>query len=388
MRNDGEGVVRVISLLTVRPPKQPKYRVRKGLAISLVTATGHPVIDLRLPRVLAAFLMLLGLLVLGMAGLAIYRMVDPPDSSPRSGDRLAFITSSQTREQELQRLIDRDNLRVRDLQKENQERETEVAKLEVRLMDLGNSISGLKTTVAQIPVVKPPTTVAAGGGAVRVTPGAAITTAIAAANSNSVVSNYYAELQKLESQLNGINQAVAEKKASLDSLQQSFNDYNAELVRLTGKEPPLPGPITNLNDARALNPPDILPGDGLLTSPFGWRDSPFHQGLRGWHDGVDIACNVGQPVRATKAGIVTFATMDRNGYGLRVDIGHDSGWLTFYGHNSQILVRVGQYVNKGDTISLCGNTGASTGPHIHYGLHFHGAMTDPLRYITTPVKWQ
>lgn len=352
------------------------------MALTLVTPDGRPLLNWRLPRVLAAFLGLLALGVAGLAGLAIYNLVDAPDNSVHSGDRLAFSSSSQNREVELQRLIDRDNLRLADLQKENQDRETEVARLEVRLMDLGNSITTLKAlptkyvpgqSFAVQPSAKPGS---AGTPASRVSPGSAAAT------------NYTAQLQLLETQLNGLNQTIAERKAGLDQLQQSFNDYNAELVRLTGKEPPLPGPIKNLVDAQVLRPPDILPGDGVLTSPFGWRDSPFHPGTRGWHDGVDIACKVGEPVRATKTGIITFASMDRNGYGLRVDISHENGWLSFYGHNSVIMVKVGQAVNKGDIISLCGNTGASTGPHIHYGLHFNGVMTDPLRYISFPVKWQ
>jgi len=361
--------------------KKSKYRkINRGLAITLVTAQGRPVLDLRLPKVALAAFALVGLLIIGLAALELYYlMVGPDTSSSRNGDRLAYGASSQTRELELQRLIDRDNLRLRDLQKENQERETQVARQEVRLLELGTSLSSLKTIQAQFPISKALPTNRPGMPLAGVTK-----SSVAAA---APISNYALELQKLETQLAGLNQTVAEKKAGLDLLQQSFNDYNAELVRLTGKEPALPGPITNLQDAQNLRPPDILPGDGPLTSPFGWRDSPFHPGTRGWHDGIDLACNIGQPVRATKAGTITFATMDRNGYGLRVDINHENGWLTFYGHNSQILVRVGQYVNKGDTIGLCGNTGASTGPHIHYGLHFNGAMTDPLRYITTPLKW-
>lgn len=360
-------------MITVEP-KTPERKLKRKLTITLITRTGRPLLDLRLPRFLAVFFGLVFLIVAGLAAITVYRMIDGPPANTVSGDRLAFRTSSQNRESELQRLIDRDNLRVVDLQKENQDRETEIAQLEVRLVDLGNSLSSLKT-------------VALPGQPAQST-GKAGSSAPAPAKTAAAGTGYSAEVQKLEAQLAGLNQTIAERKASLDQMQQSFNDYNAELVRLTGKEPPLPGPIKNLGDAQALRPPELLPGDGVLTSPFGWRDSPFHPGTRGWHDGVDIACHIGDPVHATKAGVVTFATMDRNGYGLRVDISHENGWLSFYGHNSQILVKVGQYVNKGDVISLCGNTGASTGPHIHYGLHFNGAMVDPLRYVTVPYKWQ
>lgn len=345
--------------------------------LTLVTVKGYPLLHLRLPHSLAVFALLIGLGIVGLAGITLYGLVDSPGGRSYNGDRLAFSASSQTREEELQHLIDRDNTRLNDLQKENQDRETEVAQLEVRLMDLGKSLTSLKTNLPDNPA---PTQKASGNR-----PNG---TAVAQVGGASATSKYTNELQKLEAQLASLNQTVAEKKASLDTLQQSFYDYNAELVRLTGKEPPLPGPITNLRDAQALNPPNSLPGDGLLTSPFGWRVNPFQYGTRAWHDGIDIACTMGTPIYATKAGTVTFAAMDQNGYGLRVDVSHENGWLTFYGHQSRILVKVGQYINKGDTVGLCGSTGASTGPHIHYGLHFHGVMTNPLRYITVPVKWE
>lgn len=336
--------------------------------LQLALRSNRPSFYITIPNLVLFMVGLLGLGLLALSGLAIYRLIDAAENGARNGDKLAFTYSSQTREQELQRLIDRDNSRVTDLQKENQERETAIAGLQARLMTMGNSLSDLKTA---LPTLKLPNQ--------AFTPGS---------KPGTVNYDYNSQLQKLETQLNSLNQYVAERRAGLDLLQQSFNDYNAELVRLTGREPLLPGPIRNIRDAQALRPPDILPGDGLLTSPFGWRDSPFHPGTRGWHDGIDIACRVGQPVRATKTGIITFASMDGNGYGLRVDISHENGWLTFYGHNSQILVRVGQNVNKGDIIALCGNTGASTGPHIHYGLHYNGVMTDPARYLPFTPKWQ
>jgi murein DD-endopeptidase MepM/ murein hydrolase activator NlpD len=113
-----------------------------------------------------------------------------------------------------------------------------------------------------------------------------------------------------------------------------------------------------------------------MTSKYGWRDNPFMPGTQQFHYGIDLGCYEGTPVLATKDGVVTHADYDA-GYGNRVDISHAGGWLSIYGHNNRILVKVGQVVHKGDIIALSGNTGASTGPHVHYELHKDGTPIDP-----------
>jgi murein DD-endopeptidase MepM/ murein hydrolase activator NlpD len=125
--------------------------------------------------------------------------------------------------------------------------------------------------------------------------------------------------------------------------------------------------------------PAGLPYYGYISSPFGWRDSPFIKGTRTYHKGMDIVARTGTAVRATQSGTVIIAGWT-NGYGQTVMIDHGKGWVTLYGHNSRIKVKVGQWVEQGQIISLSGNTGPSTGPHIHYEIRHNGTPVNPAKY--------
>jgi len=114
-----------------------------------------------------------------------------------------------------------------------------------------------------------------------------------------------------------------------------------------------------------------------ITSPFGYREL---RGVWGFHYGVDLGCWTGTPVHATKDGVVSMAGWD-GGLGWTVQIEHDAGYSTLYGHNSVLRVHVGDRVKAGDVIALSGSTGNSTGPHLHYEIHLYGTPVDPLRYI-------
>jgi len=128
--------------------------------------------------------------------------------------------------------------------------------------------------------------------------------------------------------------------------------------------------------------PNILPAEGEITSPYGYRPNPFGGWSKEFHNGIDIACNYGTPVLATANGIVTFA--GRNSiFGLRVDIDHGHGIETFYGHNSRILVKEGDQVKKRDLIAYSGNSGRSTGSHLHYGTIVNGKNVDPFTLTKT-----
>jgi murein DD-endopeptidase MepM/ murein hydrolase activator NlpD len=121
--------------------------------------------------------------------------------------------------------------------------------------------------------------------------------------------------------------------------------------------------------------PTGWPVAGPLSSAFGPRLSPIDEQVR-FHPGVDIVVNAGTPVKATQAGVVTLAG-PHDEYGLAVIIRHAGGFETLYGHNSQLQVRVGQTVERGQVIARSGNTGASTGPHLHYEVHYQGRALDP-----------
>ncbi|MBI3989168.1 MAG: M23 family metallopeptidase [candidate division NC10 bacterium] len=125
--------------------------------------------------------------------------------------------------------------------------------------------------------------------------------------------------------------------------------------------------------------PIIWPVKGWLTSGFGDRISPF-SGRREMHEGLDIAVPTGTPVLAPAAGVVAFAGF-LSGHGNAVLIEHGHGFSSFYGHNSRVMVKAGYRVKRGQVIVYSGDTGLSTGPHLHYGVRLNGQWVDPRSYI-------
>lgn len=125
--------------------------------------------------------------------------------------------------------------------------------------------------------------------------------------------------------------------------------------------------------------PNIRPAKGWITSRFGYRMNPF-TGKAALHAGLDVAAAPGSPVYAPADGVVIFASYDES-YGKLVSIDHGYGVTTRFGHNSQIYVHVGQRVNKWDVIAAVGNTGRSTGPHLHYEVRINGTPVDPGNFI-------
>ena len=124
----------------------------------------------------------------------------------------------------------------------------------------------------------------------------------------------------------------------------------------------------------------IWPLEGEITSPFGWRIHPV-LGFRHHHNGIDIDVPVGTIVRAAASGKVQFTGEDPEGYGTMLILQHSDGYLTVYGHLSSILVSKGQYVEVGQPIAESGNTGVSTGPHLHFEIRNGEFPVDPQRYL-------
>jgi murein DD-endopeptidase MepM/ murein hydrolase activator NlpD len=118
---------------------------------------------------------------------------------------------------------------------------------------------------------------------------------------------------------------------------------------------------------------------GWLSSYYGIRKDPFN-GLPSMHKGLDFAGKEGEPVLATGAGIITWSG-SRYGYGNLVEIDHGDGLVTRYGHNRKVNVKIGDVVTKGQTIAELGNTGRSTGAHVHYEVIHKGKQQDPLPYV-------
>lgn len=115
-----------------------------------------------------------------------------------------------------------------------------------------------------------------------------------------------------------------------------------------------------------------------MASGYGWRVDPVYH-IRRFHEGMDFSAPVGTDIFATGNGVVTYSGW-RQGYGETVEIDHGFNYVTLYAHCSKRLVRVGQKVKRGDVIALVGNTGKSTGPHVHYEVHYLGRPIDPRNY--------
>lgn len=139
--------------------------------------------------------------------------------------------------------------------------------------------------------------------------------------------------------------------------------------------------FNNLEDQRNLlaSTPAIRPTTGWISSKFGYRTSPF-TGLREFHNGLDIATQNGTPIVATADGVVTFAGT-KGLMGKLIVIDHGYGMVTRYAHIHKLLKKRGDAVKKGDTIALVGNTGRSTGSHLHYEVHLNGIPVNPAKYI-------
>lgn len=113
-------------------------------------------------------------------------------------------------------------------------------------------------------------------------------------------------------------------------------------------------------------------------SGFGWRIDPIYR-TRRFHAGMDFSAPVGTDIFATGNGTITKAGWQQ-GYGNAVVINHGFGYVTLYGHMYKTLVRPGQKVKRGDIIGLVGSTGKSTGPHLHYEVHYKGQIMNPQNY--------
>jgi murein DD-endopeptidase MepM/ murein hydrolase activator NlpD len=125
--------------------------------------------------------------------------------------------------------------------------------------------------------------------------------------------------------------------------------------------------------------PSIWPVHGWVTSGFGFRTNPF-TGLTQLHEGLDIANRIGTPVIAPADGIVSSTGKD-SAYGNFIVFSHGFGIISRHFHLNKIFVRPGQRVKRGDKIAEVGNTGKSTGPHLHYEVRVNGIPVNPLRYI-------
>ena len=167
-------------------------------------------------------------------------------------------------------------------------------------------------------------------------------------------------------------------KQQLDSLSGLMRDRNDKLVALETL-------LMQDQLTKRMFPSQAPIRHGWYSSNFGWRIDPF-TGRRAMHEGVDYPVPVGTPVYASAAGIVSYAQMGYSGYGKMVEIDHGNGIVTRYAHTSKLLVKVGQMVRRGQEIALSGDTGRSTGPHLHFEVRYKGVAQNPVRFLRKAKK--
>ena len=125
-------------------------------------------------------------------------------------------------------------------------------------------------------------------------------------------------------------------------------------------------------------------GPVTITSGFGQRQDPLESWLSAFHYGIDISAWYGTPVYATREGKVVFAGWEGN-LGWTVEIQHEMGFKTLYGHNrAELAVRTGDMVKAGQRIAYASDTGRATGPHVHYEIILNGKSLDPMKFLELP----
>jgi murein DD-endopeptidase MepM/ murein hydrolase activator NlpD len=178
-------------------------------------------------------------------------------------------------------------------------------------------------------------------------------------------------LAGLPSQDSGVT-PVAELPLDVDRLIARANTLSASFATVST--------TLSRNSERMSATPSIMPTTGWLSSEF--SRARFHPilHLARPHEGIDLAAPYGAPVVAPAAGRV-MRISHQTGYGLVLEIEHGNGIETKYAHLSKVVVQEGQQVTRGQPIAAVGNSGLSTGPHLHYEVHVNGKVVDPLTYV-------
>jgi len=170
--------------------------------------------------------------------------------------------------------------------------------------------------------------------------------------------------------------------------QQSINmpDFLQTLAALESKIQDRSEKLTAMESMlinRSLQEQTLLAGrpslGGWISSLYGYRTDPI-TGKKEVHEGVDFAGKPGTPITAVAAGIVTWSG-PRFGYGNLVEISHGNGYITRYAHNHKNLVAIGEKIEKEEVIAVMGNSGRSTGTHVHFEVLRFGKHVDPRHYI-------
>ncbi len=167
----------------------------------------------------------------------------------------------------------------------------------------------------------------------------------------------------LKDSFDGLSVALSDREMQLDILAGLLFDAEAQTEAIPAGRPVL---------------------SGWLSSAYGSRTDPF-TGKRAWHQGIDFAGAEGDHIIAVASGVVSWSG-ERTGYGTLVEIAHGDGLITRYAHNRENRVEVGDLVRQGDVIALMGNSGRSTGPHVHFEIFKHGRAVDPSSYVRRTLR--
>ena len=161
-------------------------------------------------------------------------------------------------------------------------------------------------------------------------------------------------------------------------MHQSLDNLNTETAVQTQEQSELFGYLESQKSMFSCTP-SIKPAEGWSSSRFGYRVSPFTN-KKEFHSGLDISARIGTEILSPADGVVS--SVDKSdGLGLNITINHGYGFKTIYGHLSEALVKEGQAVKRGQNIALMGNTGRSTGSHLHYEVHLNEVPVNPEKYI-------
>lgn len=188
----------------------------------------------------------------------------------------------------------------------------------------------------------------------------------------------YIDTKLLEKEIENNNEMISRKAFEaavkyIDSQAQTNEKSFQEIIKY----------ITDQR-AKLTAVPSGWPVKGWITCGFGSRIDPF-TGALSFHQGVDIANDIGSPIKATADGVVQYADFERGGYGNLVTINHGNGYITRYGHLQKFIVAPGQHIKKNQIIGFLGSTGKSTSPHAHYEVILNGVAVNPVKYLNKEV---
>ena len=180
----------------------------------------------------------------------------------------------------------------------------------------------------------------------------------------------------------GADSAIPARQLSMEQLGTELDRLAKELEDRTDKLRYLESTLTEQHAKRQLIPSQAPVAGGYSSSGFGWRIDPF-TGMNAFHEGLDFMAEEGSPIIAAAGGVVVFAAAHPQ-YGKMVEIDHGNDLITRYAHASKLVVKVGDVVLRGSKIAEVGNTGRSTGTHLHFEVRQRGAAQNPVRFLRTP----